>query len=48
MFEISYTNKFKKDLKRCERRGFPMKEFQTVVDLLKESGQLPPKYLSTS
>ena len=33
-YTIRETNKFKKDIKRCIKRGLP----------LKESGQLPPKY----
>lgn len=44
MYEVAYTNKFKRDLKRCEKRGFPMIEFQKVVALLKIDNQLPPKY----
>lgn len=44
MYKIVLTNKFKRDLKRCEKRGFPMKEFQRVADLLAVNNQLPPKY----
>lgn len=44
MYKIRTTNKFKKDLKRCEKRGFPMGEFKKVIDLLIINGSLPMKY----
>lgn len=43
-YTIRETNKFKKDVKRCIKRGLPLKELKVVFKLLEESGQLPPKY----
>ncbi len=43
-YTIRETNKFKKDIKRCIKRGLPLKELKVVFKLLEESGQLPPKY----
>ncbi len=44
MYKVSYAKQFKKDLKRCEKRGLPMKELQIVIDLLIKDNHLPPKY----
>ena len=40
-YKISTTHQFEKDLKRCIKRGYPMDEFRTVVQLLERDGQLP-------
>lgn len=35
MYSAEYTNQFKKDYKRCVKRGYPMKSLQNIVsDLL--------------
>ena len=39
-YTIRETNKFKKDVKRCIKRGLPLKELKVVFKLLEESGQL--------
>ncbi|MBR1926170.1 MAG: type II toxin-antitoxin system YafQ family toxin [Bacteroidales bacterium] len=44
MYAIIRTNQFKRDWKRCERRGFPMGELRRVILLLAETGTLPPEY----
>ena len=44
MYEIKYTNKFKKDVKRCQKRGLDLKLLRDVVDILATTGRLPPKY----
>ncbi|MEE1414874.1 MAG: type II toxin-antitoxin system YafQ family toxin [Prevotellamassilia sp.] len=45
MYKISVTSKFKKDLKRCEKRGLPLQELAKVLDILTSNGgQLPPQY----
>ena len=41
---ISTTHQFEKDLKRCIKRGYPMDEFRTVVQLLERDGRLPEVY----
>ncbi len=44
MYNIRYTNKFKKDIRRCERRGLDINLLREVVDMLARTGTLPPKY----
>jgi mRNA interferase YafQ len=34
MYCIKYTNKFKKDIKRCQRRGRDLNLLRDVVDML--------------
>ena len=43
-YKISTTHQFEKDLKRCIKRGYPMDEFRTVVQLLERDGRLPEAY----
>ena len=43
-YKISTTHQFEKDLKRCIKRGYPMDEFRTVVQLLERDGRLPEVY----
>ena len=38
-YKISTTNQFEKDLKRCIKRGYPMDEFRTVIQLLERDGR---------
>ena len=44
MYTIRTTRQFEKDLKRCIRRGFPMKELRDVLSALVAEGKLPAKY----
>ena len=44
MYNIKYTNKFKKDIKRCQRRGRDLNLLRDVVNMLALTGSLPPKY----
>ena len=44
MYQIGYTNRFKKDLKRCFKRGFDLSILEKAVDLLQQDGSLPQKY----
>ena len=44
MYSVDYTNRFKKDLKRCVKRGLDIDEIIEVVKLLEANGQLPAKY----
>ena len=43
-YKISTTHQFEKDLKRCIKRGYPMDEFRTVIQLLERDGRLPEVY----
>lgn len=44
MYKISYTNQFKKDLKKCQKRGMDMMLIQFVIQLLAQNGKLPATY----
>lgn len=46
MYSIDYSNRFKKDVKRCAKRGLNMEALRRVVSLLAETGTLPPEYKS--
>ncbi len=42
MYRIRFTNKFKKDVKRCKKRGFNLSELEHAIDILQSNGKLPP------
>ena len=44
MYSIDYTNRFKKDLKRCQKRGLDIQLIQEAIGLLAATGSLPAKY----
>lgn len=44
MYSIKYTNRFKKDLKLCNKRGYNLDELIKVVDTLQKTGELPAIY----
>lgn len=44
MYTIKRTNGFKKAFKKCIKRGFPIKTFEVVIELLRQTGTLPAKY----
>lgn len=44
MYELEYTNSFKKDLKTCKRRGYNLQLLQDAIDILQERGTLPEQY----
>lgn len=43
-YRLKETKRFQKDVRLCIKRGFPMKELKTVMELLEETGSVPPKY----
>ena len=43
-YELFYTNRFKKDLKKCLKRGLNTTLIEEVLDLLQQEGVLPTKY----
>jgi mRNA interferase YafQ len=44
MYTIRYTNKFRKDLKRCVSRGRDPELLREVLSLLSSTGTLPARY----
>lgn len=44
MYKIKYTNQFKKDLKRCQKRGLEITLIHSVIQILVQDGKLPNKY----
>jgi len=44
MYSIDYSNRFKKDVRRCVKRGLDIGALRTAVSLLAETGTLPPQY----
>jgi mRNA interferase YafQ len=44
MYLISFTNKFKKDVKLCKKRNYNFSEFKTVLSALETEGEVPNKY----
>jgi mRNA interferase YafQ len=43
-YTVSITSTFKKDFKRCMKRGLDMSLITKAMDLLEETGTLPPEY----
>ena len=44
MLQVEYSNAFKKDIKRIQRRGKDIKKFKKITDLLINKKSLPQKY----
>ncbi|WP_300359184.1 type II toxin-antitoxin system YafQ family toxin [Fusobacterium sp.] len=44
MLKIEFTNQFKKDFKLIKKRGYDIKKFIEVVELLQKQETLPAKY----
>ena len=44
MYTIITSNRFKKDLKRCAKRGLNMRLVYDAMQLLAENGSLPAQY----
>ena len=43
-YKLKVTGQFKKDVKLCKKRGLPMDELWTVLDVLLNKGTLPDIY----
>lgn len=41
MFQLVFTNRFKKDVKLLKKRGFDMSLLKNAIDSLEKSGELP-------
>ena len=44
MLEAVFTAKFKKELKKAQKRGLNMKKLNKVIDLLVDGKKLPKRY----
>ncbi|MCX2495944.1 type II toxin-antitoxin system YafQ family toxin [Pedobacter sp. PF22-3] len=44
MYDISFSNQFKKDYKRCIKRNYDISLLEAVLKTLRENGKLPRKY----
>ena len=44
MYGISFTNRFKKDLKLCQKRGLDLSHIRVAIGILAETGSLPAQY----
>jgi mRNA interferase YafQ len=44
MYQLIYTNRFKKDVKRAEKRGYDISLLEKVIGLLQETGKVPSEY----
>ncbi len=44
MYKLYYTNKFLRQAKKCEERGYDMNKLREVLDILVNTGTLPPQY----
>lgn len=44
MYSIEYTAYFLKQAKQCKKRGYNMVLLEETIQLLAQSGKLPPEY----
>ena len=44
MYSINYTHQFKKDMRKCVKRGLDIEEIKTAIGILSETGTLPAEY----
>lgn len=44
MYEVTYTNQFKRSLKKCIKRGLDVELFRTALNILQQEGKLPQQY----
>lgn len=44
MYAVSFSNQFKKDFKKCQKRGYKLALLEEVLLLLREKGKLPKEY----
>lgn len=47
MYSIDYTHQFKKDLRKCAKRGLDIEAIRAAIKILSESGTLPAQYRLT-
>ena len=44
MYELRPTTRFRRDIKRCKKRGWNLELLNVVFDLLEVTGELPQQY----
>ena len=44
MYNIQFTNRFKKDYKLCKKRGLNIGLLKEAISILETTGTLPPQY----
>lgn len=44
MYQLSYSNRFKKSLKKCFKRGLNVEKLRDAIKILEKTGTLPAKY----
>jgi mRNA interferase YafQ len=44
MLDVRFENRFKKDFKIAQKRGYDMNKLETVITLLREQKPLPAQY----
>ncbi|MBR1878936.1 MAG: type II toxin-antitoxin system YafQ family toxin [Paludibacteraceae bacterium] len=44
MYKVDYTNRFRKDVKRCQKRGLNIAKLQEAIRILEKEGALPIQY----
>ncbi len=43
-YTLDVTNKFKKDFRKCIKRGLPIIKIQEAMRILENTGTLPPEF----
>jgi mRNA interferase YafQ len=43
-YKTYYTNRFKKDVKRCIKRGLDVSVLEIAIEILETTGKLPSEY----
>ncbi len=44
LYEISYTNRFRKDLRKCNKQNLDLDKLSTAIKILQSNGNLPSQY----
>jgi len=44
MYRIGFTSRFKKDFKRCKKRGLYISILEQAIEILRLNGSLPATY----
>ena len=48
MLKIKFTKRFKRDYKKCIKRGYDARLLETAVELIQRQEPLPPEYCDHS
>ena len=44
MYQLKYTNRFKRDVKHAAKRGYDITLLEKAINLLQKTGNLPSEY----